>query len=114
MLNANSGFVAPQATLGHVQFCRCLFENPWIYCDKSAFDLVVPALTAPSLWLTKLDDVVDASREQRKRSRELRQECAIVRSTLREALAVSACALVDPIDLEALWRAEEADSTAKH
>ena len=53
-----------------------LFENPYIYCEKSSFDLVVPAGTSPSRWLKKLQGVIEASRKLREYSSRLCEDYA--------------------------------------
>jgi hypothetical protein len=76
-----------------------LFENPSVSYDRSYFDLVIPTLTPPKLWLKKLHDVIEASREQCERSRRLRQEYATIFSALLETRAAGARVPVNPIDI---------------
>jgi hypothetical protein len=84
-----------------------LFENPYIYCEKSNFDLVVPAFSSPSCWLKKLHDVIEASRKLQEYSQQLLQDYARVKSTFLETSAESAHVRVNPLDLEAIWSNEE-------
>jgi hypothetical protein len=91
-----------------------LFENPSIYCDTSAFDIVISSFIDPSSWLKMLHDAIQASREQRELSLQLRQECATVRSNFLGAHAVSARVCVNPIDLDALWLGVQDDPSTKH
>lgn len=87
-----------------------LFQNPTITCDEGEFDLVIPALTPPDIWLEKLRDVIQACREARERSMQLREDCAAVRSMSRALRARSVRNRVAPIDPDALWRHEDAGS----
>lgn len=83
-----------------------LFENPAVNCDESEFNLVIPPLTPPAIWLKKLSEVVEASRELRKGSAHLQQDCREVRSRSAELRAESAHNRICPIDSEALWNGE--------
>ena len=85
------------------------FENPSVYYEKIYFDfdILIPALASPNFWLKKLHDLIEVSRELRERSIRLQQECEGILSTFQATRAVSAGVLVNPIDLEALWRGEE-------
>jgi hypothetical protein len=38
-----------------------LFQNPTVDCEDSGFDLAVPVLTPPDIWLKKLKDLVEES-----------------------------------------------------
>jgi hypothetical protein len=96
-----------------------LFANASIYCDESAFDLVIPALSHPNRWLKQLNDAIETTRAERERSRKLRQDCAAILSTLptlptlRTTLAESArLSRVNPNDLETFWRVGNDPSTA--
>ena len=91
-----------------------LFENPAVYCDTSTYDIVIPPFIDPGGWLKRLHDSIEASREQRERSVQLRQESATIESTFLEIRAASARVLADPIDLDAIWRGEEDDSSREH
>lgn len=42
-----------------------LFENPCSCAAQNGFDLVIPVLTSPNIWLDKLAQVIEASRNMR-------------------------------------------------
>lgn len=82
-----------------------LFQNLTVACDGE-FDLVIPALTPPDIWLQKLRDVIQASRGVRERSVQLRKDCADVRSKSQNLRLKSSRARILPIDPDALWRGD--------
>lgn len=90
-----------------------LFSNPAIYCDEGEFDLVIPTLTPPSLWIEKLREVIDASMRLRERSVQLRQECEETRTKLEALCAESRRLSVTRIDADAIWRGESNDTNPK-
>lgn len=85
-----------------------LFQNPTVACDGE-FDLVIPALTPPDIWLQKLRDVIQVCREVRERTLKLRKDCADAVSSSRNLRARCASAVVPPIDPNALWRGSDGD-----
>lgn len=86
-----------------------LFQNPTNACDDGEFDLVVPALTPPDVWLQKLREVIQASREIREHSRTLRKDSAAAVSSSRELRARCAISRVPPFDPDVLWRGRDGD-----
>lgn len=60
-----------------------LFENPAVVCKDSDFDLVVPALTPPGVWLEKLTDLIHKSRRLCEQAQKLRMDSESVRSQSR-------------------------------
>lgn len=83
-----------------------LFENPAVHCDESDFNLVIPPLTPPSIWLQKLTEVIQSSRELRGRSVLLRRDCNAARTKSEVLRAGSARNRICPIDPDALWNGE--------
>ena len=79
-----------------------LFQNPTIASNEEEFDLVIPALTPPDLWLQKLREVIHASRK-------LREDGAAVRSPSQSLRLKSSRNRILPIDPEALWRGSDSD-----
>lgn len=86
-----------------------LFQNPTVASNEDEFDLVIPALTPPDIWLRKLQEAIQASRETCERSLNLRKDCAAVRSRSRRLRLKSLHNLVPPIDPDALWRGRDGD-----
>lgn len=86
-----------------------LFQNPAVACDDREFDLVVPALTPPNVWLQKMREVIQVSREIRERSVQLREDCAALRSSSQALRLKSARNRLPPIDPDALWRGRDGD-----
>ena len=87
-----------------------LFQNPTIGFDAAEFDLVIPVLTPPAIWIKKLSDVIEASIQLRDFSTRLREECQAVRSrsvSLREQFARNRLC---PIDPATPWRGESGKS----
>lgn len=86
-----------------------LFENPAISCDESEFDLVIPALTPPQIWLEKLGGLIQARREFGSRSVRLGDDFAAARSISR-ALRPSSVRnrVAPPIDPGALLGRDKA------
>lgn len=87
-----------------------LFQNPTIICDDGEFDLVIPALTPPDIWLEKLRELIQTSREICEDSHQLRQECAVIQSQSRALRLRSVRNRVSPIDPDALWRGDDTGS----
>ena len=87
-----------------------LFQNPTVASNEAEFDLVIPSLTPPDVWLLKLREVIQASRQFREDSVQLREECAAIRTKSQELRATSARTRVPPIDPDALWRGSVAGS----
>lgn len=83
-----------------------LFENPAVSCDQSDFNLVIPPLTPPSIWLQKLTELIQSSRELCESSALLRQDCRAIRSKSELLPSLSARNRICPIDPEALWNGE--------
>lgn len=83
-----------------------LFQNPTVVCDNEPFDLIIPALTPPDIWLEKLREIVQAARELCERSQQLRLDCAALRSQSQAIRATSIRNRVSPIDPDALWRGD--------
>ena len=57
-----------------------LFENGSILYDPSCFDLIIPTLTPPGLWLRSIQEVINDSRKLRAESQALRRDSAAVRA----------------------------------
>jgi hypothetical protein len=87
-----------------------LFQNPTISCDEDIFDLVIPVLTPPAVWLKKLKDVIRQSRALCERAQQLGADCESVRSQSRALRAASARNRRRSIDPDALWRGKAPDS----
>ncbi|HEX8712719.1 MAG TPA: hypothetical protein VF730_12655 [Terracidiphilus sp.] len=66
-----------------------LFQNPTVLCDDHDFDLVIPALTPPDIWLQNLRELVERAHELCEQARQLRKDCESVRSH-SQALRASA------------------------
>lgn len=81
-----------------------LFQNPTIACDDTDFDLVIPVLTSPAIWLSKLRDAIEASIRLRDASLRLRVDCNAERSRSRSLLEQSNRICKFPIDPGAPWR----------
>lgn len=81
-----------------------VFETSNTCFDETAFDLIVPPLTPPHLWLAKLRMAILASRYLRAESRLLCTEAANTR--LREAALQkeSRQELSVKFDMDAFWR----------
>jgi hypothetical protein len=56
-----------------------LFKGPCGYCEESEFDLVVPTLTPPEIWLNELNSLVARSKDIRSRSQSLIRQSAELR-----------------------------------
>ena len=83
-----------------------LFQNPAVICDEDEFNLVVPPLTPPAVWLQKLVQLIEDSRRLCRESAQLRRDCAAIRSSSEVLRANSARNRVLPVDPEALWNGE--------
>lgn len=83
-----------------------LFQNPAVQCDEAEFNLVIPPLTPPAIWLQKLVEIIDASHELREQSMQLRQDCVTARTKSETLRTASARNRVCPIDPDALWNGE--------
>lgn len=86
-----------------------LFQNPTVASNDSEFDLVIPALTPPNVWLEKLQELIQAFRETCERSVQLRNDCADLRAKSQSLLLKTAHNRVPPIDADALWRGRDGD-----
>lgn len=91
-------------TLSAVPFV--LFQNPTIGFDVADFDLVIPVLTPPAIWLRKLRDVIEASIKLRDFSLRLREETQAERARSKSLLEQSDRICKSLIDPDALWRGE--------
>ena len=87
-----------------------LFQNPTVVSNEGEFDLVIPSLTSPDVWLLKLRELIQASSEIREDSIQLRQDCAAVRSKSQDLRLASARDHIPPIDPDAIWRGNGAGS----
>jgi hypothetical protein len=81
-----------------------LFQNPTVPSNEVEFDLVIPSLTTPDVWLLKLRELIQASRQILEDSIHLRQDCAATRSKSQQLRLASARKRVPPIDPDAIWR----------
>jgi hypothetical protein len=79
-----------------------LFQNPTVPSNEVEFDLVIPSLTTPDVWLLKLRELIQASRQAREESIQLRQDCAAARSKSQELRLASARKRVPPIGPDAI------------
>jgi hypothetical protein len=82
------------------------FQNSAVVCDETGFNLVIPPLTPPSIWLQKLVDVIEVSRALRGQAVLLRQDCIGVLGKFQALRAASARNRICPIDPDALWNGE--------
>ena len=87
-----------------------LFQNPTVPGNEEEFDLVIPPLTSPDVWLLNLRELIQASRQMRQDTIQLRKDAAAVRSKSQELRLASARKCVPPIDPEAIWRGSSAGS----
>lgn len=87
-----------------------LFQNPTVASNEEEFDLVIPPLTSPDVWLLKLRELIQASRQAREESIQLRQDCAAARSKSQELRSASARKRVPPMGPDAIWRGSSAGS----
>lgn len=92
----------------HCEAPLVLFQNPTISSNDEGFDLVIPALTAPDVWLRKLNEAIQTSGDTRERSRRLRSDCADVRSGSQSLRPESSTNRNPLIDADALWRGNDA------
>jgi hypothetical protein len=83
-----------------------LFQNPAVICDETDFNLVIPPLTPPAIWLQKLVEVIQASRKLCEQSAQLRKDSAAIRTQSQTLRAQSARNRVCPTDPDALWNGE--------
>lgn len=86
-----------------------LFQNPTVASNEAEFELVIPSLTSPDVWLLRLRDVIEASQESRNRSLQLRRDCKAIRSKSHDLRSTSARSLVPSLDSDAPWRGSGAD-----
>lgn len=86
-----------------------LFQNPTVASNDDEFDLVIPALTPPNVWLEKLRELIHTSRETCERSLQLRKDCATLSANSQSFQLRSAHNRVSPIDPDALWRGRDGD-----
>ena len=87
-----------------------LFQNPTVPNNEVEFDLVIPSLTSPDVWLLKLRELIQASRQIRKDTIQLRQDCAAPRSKSQELRLSSARKRFPPVGPDAIWRGSSAGS----
>ena len=85
-----------------------LFQNPTVPSDEVQFDLVVPSLTSPDVWLLKLRKLIQDSRQIREDTNQLRQDCTATKS--QELRLASARKRVRPVGPDAIWRGSSAGS----
>jgi hypothetical protein len=83
-----------------------LFQNPAAACDENEFNLVIPPLTPPAVWLQQLCELIEQCRGLRERSGQLRLDCATIRSQSDLLRARPAHNRIGPIDPDALWNGE--------
>jgi len=76
-----------------------LFRSSNSFCDESKFDLVIPALTPPTLWVPNLLRAIEVSREIREFSQWLCEETESVRAKVRTEISRAIRE-----DLNAFWR----------
>ena len=87
-----------------------LFQNPTIASNEEEFDLVIPSLTSPDVWLLKLRELIQASRQIREDTIELRKDSAAACSKSQELRLASERHRIPPIDPDAIWRVSSAGS----
>lgn len=88
-----------------------LFQNPAIICNETDFNLVIPPLTPPALWLKSLKEAVLASIQGREYSHQLRKDCKEAQAwsrSLRESSARNCRYAIDP---DSFWRSESSSAT---
>ena len=83
-----------------------LFHNPFVHCDPSAFDLVIPVQTSPLVWLKSLHEAILESCRLRQASAQLRQDCADVRAASQRLQIASGRNQANRIDVDLLWKSE--------
>lgn len=81
-----------------------LFDNPSVDHDEFDFDLIIPTLSPPGLWLQSLHVTMDQSAQLRVQSRALCAESAAVRGESRRLRARALSVLPTPIDVDLAWR----------
>lgn len=81
-----------------------LFENPCISYDPACFDLIIPTLTPPALWLRTLQETINESRKLHAQSRALLLDVAAVRAETRVQRSRMHRLIGSPIDIDKLWR----------
>lgn len=84
-----------------------LFQNPIILLDDRKFDLVIPALTPPAVWLQNLKEIIRLSRETIVEAQQLRKDCESVRAQSQALRASAARNRSVSIDPEAPWSSED-------
>lgn len=87
-----------------------LFEGFATEIDTSAFDLVIPPQTAPTVWLKSLAEAIQESQKLHEQARRLRQGCAEERSRSRSLRAASQLARINPIEQDFIWRGRIGDT----
>lgn len=102
-----------KTTRAHSTAPCILFANPALQLEETEFDLVIPALTPPGLWLKRLRDLIEASLRLHEQARQLRQDYAAARSKSGALRAQSARLRVSPIDADALWHGASGDLKSK-
>ena len=80
-----------------------LFENPVIPYNPADFDLIIPALAPPIVWLRSIQSTISESRKLLVKSQELRKDVASVRAETVEQRARMHRLLSNPIDLDEIW-----------
>jgi hypothetical protein len=83
-----------------------LFHNPNCACDESNFDLVIPTLTTPTLWLPSILEAIKISRQIRESSQQLCEESEAVRVKVRAEISRAVREGARSIDLDAVWRSK--------
>lgn len=91
-------------TLSAVPFV--FFRESGIESQEDGFDLIIPVLTRPDVWLDELRLTIQKSGELHRSARRLREESAATRSWSRSLQESSARLREKPIDFNALWRGE--------
>jgi hypothetical protein len=81
-----------------------LFHNPNCMCDESSFDLVIPTLTSPTVWLPNILEAINISRQIRGSSRQLCEESEAVREKVRAEIYRAVREGARSIDLDEVWR----------
>lgn len=81
-----------------------LFQNPTVLCNDRDFDLVVPVLIPPGIWLKKLKELIEESHRLCEQAHRLHKDCDSVRSQSRSLRASAARNRKVSIDPNAPWQ----------
>jgi hypothetical protein len=81
-----------------------LFQHALTVFERDTFDLIIPPITPPVVWLQELADEIKASRRLQTLSRELCKQASAVCSHSQRTREMAARNCMSPINPDALWR----------